>query len=323
MTGTEHSTTQGTSSTQTRLESQSGVPPPEPPVIRESSEQQANSTSEQSVDKVRAQIAPGESSSEEPPVLEKLVHQPTPEVELPPIVEMNIEEAQGPQTTNPETVTLEEEFVHTEELDKTAKLSTNHTDTPSILKKRREAIHSIGKVISPHQLSPANRLRQAQELIQTGHYEEAVALLSPLFHEPPVKWQPWFWMGTALLGQEDLEQADQFFLSGLARNDKISQLWIQRALVAQQRGNYQLAIYELRQAESLKADLPHIHLNMGYAYEQLGNARLAKQYYVKFLKLSEGNPAFFSTRKKLFARVAPQTQTEGPLPPSVSSSLNP
>jgi tetratricopeptide (TPR) repeat protein len=95
--------------------------------------------------------------------------------------------------------------------------------------------------------------------------------------------------------------------------------------VAQQRGNYQLAIYELRQAESLKADLPHIHLNMGYAYEQLGNDRMARQYYVKFLKLSEGNPAFFSTRKKLFARVAPKTETEAerPLPPSVSSLPNP
>ena len=94
-------------------------------------------------------------------------------------------------------------------------------------------------------------------------------------------------MGTALLGKGDIEQADQFFLSGLARNDKVPQLWIQRALVAQQHGDYQLAIHELRQAESLEADVPQIHLNMGYAYEQLGNDRMANQYYGKFLKLSE------------------------------------
>jgi Flp pilus assembly protein TadD len=80
--------------------------------------------------------------------------------------------------------------------------------------------------------------------------------------------------------------------------------------VAQQRGDFQLAIHELRQAESIAADMPHIHLNMGYAYEQLGNNRMANQYYGKFLKLSEGQSAFFSTRKKLFARLTKTTPTQ-------------
>jgi len=186
-----------------------------------------------------------------------------------------------------------------------------------VLKGRQEAMNRTDQTTIPLLPSPAKRLRHAQQLIQTGNYEEAVSLLSPLFHEPPIKWQPWFWMGTALLGQEDLEQADQFFLNGIARNDKVPQLWIQRALVAQQRGNYQLAIHELRQAESLETDLPHIHLNMGYAYEHLGNDRLANQYYGKFLKLSEGQPAFFSTRKKLYARLTRQTPTVQPSSPSV------
>ena len=110
-------------------------------------------------------------------------------------------------------------------------------------------------------------------------------------------------MGTAYLGNGQLDQADQYFLSGLARNDKVPQLWIQRALVAQQHGEYQLAVHELRQAESLQPDLPHIHLNMGYAYDQLGNNRLANQYYGKFMQLTEGKPEFFSTRKKLLARL--------------------
>jgi tetratricopeptide (TPR) repeat protein len=128
-------------------------------------------------------------------------------------------------------------------------------------------------------------------------------------------------MGTALLGQDDLEQADQFFLSGLARNDNIPQLWIQRALVAHQRGDYQLAIHELLRAESLDAALPHTHLNMGYAYEKLGNDRLANDYYAKFLKLSEGNPAFFSIRKKLYARFTEQVQST-PHPGLPSSLLD-
>jgi len=323
---TDSSSTQDISPAQTPIESRLVVSPPKPPVLSESSDSHANSTSEQSADKDSVQIPPDESSSEEPTALEELVHQPTPEVEPQHIVEIDIDEPEGPQTTHPGAVTLEEEFVHTEELVKTAKLSTKPTHTPSnltALKERRKAMNSKGQTRIPLQPSPANRLRHAQQLIQTGKYKDAVALLSPLFHDPPVKWQPWFWMGTALLGQEDLEQADQFFLSGLARNDKIPQLWIQRALVAQQHGNYQLAIHELRQAESLEADLPHIHLNMGYAYEHLGNDRLANQYYGKFLKLSEGNPEFFPTRKKLFARLTQQAQAKKPLSPSASSSPKP
>jgi hypothetical protein len=169
--------------------------------------------------------------------------------------------------------------------------------------------HPTDQGPGPVQPSPSDRLRPAQQLIQAGKYDEAVSVLSPLFTDPPVNWEPWFWMGTALLGQGDLEQADQFFLSGLARNDKIPQLWIQRALVAHQQGDYELAIHELRRAESLDAALPHIHLNMGYVYEKLGNVRLANDYYAKFLKLSEGNPAFFSIRKKLYARFTEQVHS--------------
>ncbi|MBA3968438.1 MAG: hypothetical protein H0X47_22225, partial [Nitrospirales bacterium] len=56
-------------------------------------------------------------------------------------------------------------------------------------------------------------------------------------------------------------------------------------------------------------DLPHIHLNMGYAYERMGNNRLANQYFGRFLQLTEGQPEFFSTRKKLFASLTSITKT--------------
>ena len=218
-------------------------------------------------------------------------------------------------------MSLEEEIMQTEELVKPSEALTDSAHRPTTLaalKARRESRNHHVQPGVPLHPSTANQLGHAQQLIRSGEYEDAVALLSPLFHDPPVKWQPWFWMGTALLGKGDIEQADQFFLSGLARNDKVPHLWIQRALVAQQRGDYQLAIHELRQAESLDADIPHIHLNMGYAYEQLGNDRMANQYYGKFLKLSEGNPTFFSTRKKLFARLTRPTPTKNHSPPTPS-----
>lgn len=273
-----------------------------------------------SMDK-KESIAPSLSVSEEPSSVMISSELPTSPTDYPAI---DFSVAVADQTDEPESPNLvaklsEEEIIQAEEFVKTSRPLTDSAPRPTALaalKARRESMNHDVQAAIPLPLSPATRLRHAQQLIQTGEYEDAVELLSPLFHDPPVKWQPWFWMGTALLGKGDMEQADQFLLSGLARNDKIPQLWVQRALVAQQRGDYQLAIHELRQAESLGENLPQIHLNMGYAYEQLGNDRLANQYYGKFLKLSEGQPKFFSTRKKLFARLTQQTPIKklSPLP---------
>lgn len=229
------------------------------------------------------------------------------------------------ETPIPVEIAWEEERMGTEEF---SSIPTQSIDGMSFLPNttamipKKDSLPQTAQETAPVQRSSTNRLPQARQLIQAGEYEEAVSLLSPLFKNPPVNWEPWFWMGTALLGQGHLEEADQFFLSGLARNDKIPQLWIQRALVAHQRGEYQLAIHELRRAESLDAAIPHTQLNMGYAYEKLGNDRLANEYYAKFLKLSEGNPAFFSIRKKLYARFTEQVHsTPHPgLPSSISEN---
>jgi len=318
--------TQDTSSTQRPSVSLATTASTDQAVISKSPDQPTHSASEPGTDKDRGKIVPGESSSEEPPTFSKSRNELIPEVEPQHIVSIDVEKAEEPQPTKPVAVTLEEEVVHTEELvkaDQPMADSTLHPASLSRLKGRAAAVGPPVPTAVPLQSSQTDRLHQAQQLIQTGNYEEAVVLLTPLFRDPPVKWQPWFWMGTALLGKGDMEQADQYLLSGLARNDKIPQLWIQRALVAQQRGDYQLAIHELRQAESLEADLPHIHLNMGYAYEQLGNDRLANQYYGKFMKLAEGNPAFFSTRKKLFARLTQQLHVAKPLTPLPSSIPEP
>lgn len=216
-------------------------------------------------------------------------------------------------TPLPLEAALEEAKISLDEFATTTALVIDETSVPIhtiTLTQKNEGSQENAQVTGPAQRSPANWLHHAQQLIQAGEYEEAQAILSPLFHDPPVTWEPWFWMGTAYLGAGQLEQADQYFLSGLARNDKVPQLWIQRALVAQQQGSFQLAVHELRQAEALQPDLPHTHLNMGYAYERMGNNRLANQYFGRFLQLTEGQPEFFSTRKKLLASLTSITKTQ-------------
>lgn len=208
---------------------------------------------------------------------------------------------------------VEEEKINLDEHTTITSLVSDEPSAPintTALTLKNERVSVNAQNTGPPQRSSANWLHRARELIQNGEYKEAQAILSPLFHDPPVTWEPWFWMGTAYLGAGQLDQADQYFLSGLARNDKVPQLWIQRALVAQQQGSFQLAVHELRQAEALQPDLPHIHLNMGYAYEQMGNNRLANQYFGKFLQLTEGQPEFFATRKKLFARLTSMTKAQ-------------
>jgi len=289
-----------------------------------SQEQQGRSrTIDQPAREKEKSLIPPLSVSEEPTSTMRAMTLPTATTEFPDTDRSVVDQTDETEAPDLIAMSLEEEIIETEDFVNISRPGPDSAHKPitlAALEARRESTNPGIQTATPVQPTQANRLHHAQQLIRSGEYEGAVALLSPLFHDPPVKWEPWFWMGTALLGKGDMEQADQFFLSGLARNDKIPQLWIQRALVAQQRGDFQLAIHELRQAESLEADLPHIHLNMGYAYERLGNDRLANQYYGKFLELSEDQPAFFSTRKKLFARVTQQTSTE---PPSSLSSPEP
>ena len=217
-----------------------------------------------------------------------------------------------PKTTHPVALSLKDKTTLVEKRGQPSQSRTDSTKATASLSTPQPQPDSTGSVIPTAdsiQSTSANQLHQGQHFIRIGKYDQAIVLLSPLFHDPPINWQPWFWMGTALLGKGDIEKADQYFLSGLARNDQVPELWVQRALVAQQRGDYQLAIHELRQAESLKGSLPHIPLNLGYAYEKLGNQQLANQYYGKFLKLSEGKEAFFSIRRKLYSRFTQQTST--------------
>jgi len=276
-----------------------------------------------SITKSAKELSPKKESNEPKIVATSLPTASLPQAETPGSKGVGSDEFGEPEPHIQAEVALEEERISMEEFSSTSQQIIGDTPLPSnttaMIPKKGEP-NETGQTPVPAQVSSGNRIRQAQQLIQAGNYEEAVSILSPLFKNPPVNWEPWFWMGTALLGQNELEEADQFFLSGLARNDKIPQLWIQRALVAHQRGEYQLAIHELRRAESLDAALPHTHLNMGFAYEKLGNDRLANEYYAKFMKLSEGNPAFFSIRKKLFARFTEQVHSTPH--PGLPSSLS-
>ncbi len=160
---------------------------------------------------------------------------------------------------------------------------------------------SVSKVHS--RLSPKQRLVKARLLIERQSHAKAINVLKPLFATPPTSWEPWFWMGTAYFGNGELDKAEDALMEGLVRDDTVPHLWVQRAVIAQQRGQYRKAMDALRQAELLDPDLPEVQLNLAYNFEHHGNPKLARRHYREFLSLTEGKPTYHDVRRKVLERV--------------------
>lgn len=159
-------------------------------------------------------------------------------------------------------------------------------------------------VSRPRNATPGEvRLARARRLIQTRRYARAVTTLRPLFVTPPKTWEPWFWLGTAQLGLGQWEEARNSLVEGLARDATVPQLWVQHALVSQQRGRFGEALDALRQAELLAPKFPEVQLNLAYSLEALGERQVAVTHYRTFLTLTEGNHAYHATRKKVLDRI--------------------
>ncbi|WP_447969401.1 tetratricopeptide repeat protein [Nitrospira sp. M1] len=148
-------------------------------------------------------------------------------------------------------------------------------------------------------LSPKQRIVKARLLIQQQSHAEAIAVLQPLFILPPATWEPWFWMGTAQFGLGELDKAEDAFMEGLVRDDTVPYLWVQRAVIEQQRGQYGKAMDALRQAELLDPKLPEVQLNLAYNLEQQGQVNLARRHYRQYLTLTEGRSAYHGVRRKV------------------------
>ena len=147
-------------------------------------------------------------------------------------------------------------------------------------------------------------LARAQSFIKQRQYAQAINILKPLFAKPPERWEPWFWLGTAQLGAGQLEKARASLVDGLARDATVPQLWVQRALVSQQRGRFGEALDALRQAELLAPELPEVQLNLAYTLEVTGDRLMAGKHYRMFLTLTEGKKAYHATRKKVLDRIS-------------------
>ncbi|MCP5005637.1 MAG: tetratricopeptide repeat protein [Planctomycetes bacterium] len=146
-------------------------------------------------------------------------------------------------------------------------------------------------------------LRRARHLINIGSYAEAIDILKPIIDRQEEMWDAYLLMGAAHLGTGELDYAETYLEMGLAIDGNVPQLWLQCAIVEQQRGEHEVALRILNETEKLSPNIPEVQLNIGYSNDAIGNQKLAVQAYNSFLQLTEGNPDYLMVRFKVLQRL--------------------
>ena len=147
------------------------------------------------------------------------------------------------------------------------------------------------------------QLKRARHLINIGSYAEAIDLLKPIIDRKEEIWDTYLLMGAAYVGLDELDYAEEYLRNGLAINGNVPQLWLQYAIIEQQRGRHEAALRILNGPERLAPDIPEVQLNIGYSYDAIGNQKLSIKAYNSFLKLTEGNSAYMMVRHKVLERL--------------------
>ncbi len=139
-------------------------------------------------------------------------------------------------------------------------------------------------------------------LIQHGHYIEAIEKLKA-DEDLSKSWQSNFWLGTAYLLNGQLDQAAIALDYALSLQGEVADIWIQRAIVEQERGNYAPSLQLLNVALQLNNKSADTYLNAAYAYEHQGNIRAARDAYGTYLRLSAQSPHAGFSRQQVLARL--------------------
>lgn len=166
------------------------------------------------------------------------------------------------------------------------------------------ALSRAQNTFSDHPQHMLARLAYGRLLVKSGDASRAVKVLQPLVAGAPADWRPWFWLGSGQLLQGDLEPAADSLDEALARQGEQPALWIQRAIVEQERGRPVVAAHYLQVAASLAPDNPDVLFNYAYASEQVGDNVRAVLLYRRFLARSAGSPTHGRLRAQALKRLA-------------------
>ena len=156
------------------------------------------------------------------------------------------------------------------------------------------------------------QIRQGEGLVRAGRYPEALLLLRPLAEETDASWQTLFWAGTAALGTGNLVLAENWLNRALAKESGNATLWLQRALVEEERGEAVAALHFLNTARKLAPDHIQVILNYAYVMDALDRREEAVAQYSRFLLLTADHPGYTALRLKIVQRIG--RLSEGAIP---------
>lgn len=128
-------------------------------------------------------------------------------------------------------------------------------------------------------------LAGARTAIGEGRPEVAAQLLEA-WPNGGDSWEIQFWIGTAQLLGGRLDAATDALDQASSLQPGVAEIWVQRAVVEQERGRPALALQLLEVAAQLNPDQAITWLNAGLAYESLGDPVKARGAYGRFLKLA-------------------------------------
>lgn len=128
-------------------------------------------------------------------------------------------------------------------------------------------------------------LADAQTALHQSDYSTAINGLESL-DDDSERWEVSFWLGTAYLLDGQLDNAALTLDDALMLETDVVDIWVQRAVVAQQRSQPEVALQLLEVAAQVDGEFSLTYLNAAVAYESLGDEHNARGAYGRFLKLS-------------------------------------
>jgi len=169
---------------------------------------------------------------------------------------------------------------------------------------RQQAIGLLVELLKRTPEHARARLMVGKLMIVDGQYDAAWQVMRPLLRADTLDWKPWFWSGTAELMAGKLDDAANHFDESLARDGRVAAVWVQRALVAQERGRYAVAYQLLKVAEMQSPKSVQVMLNIGFTLDALGKKTRAIHYYQRYLVQTAGASSQWQARRSVIARLA-------------------
>lgn len=147
------------------------------------------------------------------------------------------------------------------------------------------------------------QLTYARLLVKNGKPVKAIEMLKPLANQHGDDWRPWFWLGSAQLMNKQLDDAAWSMDEALAREGERVSIWVQRAVIEQERGNYRAAANMLQVADSIEPGNIDVLVNYAYALELSGELDKSTAVYRSFLKASAGSSEVGRLRSRVLSRL--------------------